>query len=148
MDETFFKILTEKHKDLVEMIRNKKFFLLVPPSKSIMQSMLNRNFYEGHLFFQCEFEEKNYIDLHGKVLELNNNTFQSYIGNKYQSSKGYKKLMNFNIIDQNFMESMGSHVQVIHVDNIVDESLYQTTVMTSQSMIKKEQLRKCHSKDE
>ena len=56
--------------------------------------------------------------------------------------------MNFNIIDQNFMESIGSHVQVIHVDNIVEESLYQTTVMTSQSMIKKEQLRKCNTKDE
>ena len=80
MDELFFKILTEKHKELVETIKNKKFFLLVPPAKSIMQNYLTRYFYESHLFFQCEFEEKNYVDLHGKVLELNNNTFSTYMG--------------------------------------------------------------------
>ena len=56
--------------------------------------------------------------------------------------------MNFNIIDQNYMESLGPHVQVIHVDNIIDESLHQTTVITTASMIKREQLRKCYSKDE
>jgi hypothetical protein len=80
MDELFFKILTEKHKDLVETIKNKKFFLLVPPAKSIMQNYLTKNFYESHLFFQSEFDEKNYVDLHGKVLELNNNTFHTFIG--------------------------------------------------------------------
>lgn len=147
MDELFFRVLTEKHKDLVEMIKTKKFFLLVPPPKSIVQSYLNRNFYEGHLFFQSEYDEKTYIDLHGKVLELTNNTFQTYMG-KSLLNIGYKKIMNFNIIDQTFMESLGPHVQVIHVDNIIDENLHQTTVITSASMIKREQLRKCYSKDE
>ena len=81
MDELFFKILTEKFKDIVEMIKSKKFFLLVPPAKSIMQTYLTRSFYESHLFFQSEYDEKTYVDLHGKVLELSNNTFQTYIGN-------------------------------------------------------------------
>jgi len=56
--------------------------------------------------------------------------------------------MNFNIIDQTFMESMGSNVQVILIDNIIDESLHQITVISSASILKRELLRKCYTKEE
>ena len=62
MDELFFRILTEKQKDLFEIIKTKKFFILVPPSKIIEQKNLTRNFYECHLFIQNEYDEKFYID--------------------------------------------------------------------------------------
>ncbi len=46
------------------------------------------------------------------------------------------------------METLGQDVKVIHVDNIIDENLHQTVVITTASMLKREQLRKCYSKDE
>jgi hypothetical protein len=77
--------------------------------------------------------------LQGRVLELNNNTFQTHLG--------YKRAMYFNILDETIMENI-PNVQITHIDNIIEDSMYQTVISSSASIYKKEMLRKCQSKEE
>ena len=139
MELLFFKILSETQSDLLLLMQKKKYNLLVPPSKCISQTMLTKQFYENHLFYQCDYDERTYINLNAKVLEFNNNTFQTHLG--------FKKMMYFNVLDQNIMESF-TNVQVIHIDNIIDENMYQTVISSTTSIYKKEMLRRCSSKEE
>ena len=139
MELLFFKILAETQSDLLLVMEKKKYNLLVPPSKCISQNMLTKQFYENHLFYQSDYDERTYINLNAKVLEFNNNTFQTHLG--------FKKIMFFNVLDQNIMESF-TNVQVIHIDNIIDENMYQTVISSTTSIYKKEMLRRCSSKEE
>ena len=140
MEQLFFKILFEFQGDLLLLImKKKKYYLLVPPTKCILQNVLTTSFYENHLFYQSDYDERIYINLQGKVLELNNNTFQTHLG--------YKKMMYFNIIDESIMENI-PNVQIIHIENIIDESMYQPVISSNASIYKKEMLRRCSSMDE
>lgn len=139
MDELFFRVLFETQGDLLLILMKKKYYLLVPPTKCISANMLTKQFYENHCFYQSEYDDRTYLNLQGKVLELNNNTFQTHLG--------YKKVMYFNIIDESIMETM-PNVQITHIDNIIDESMYQTVISSSASIYKKEMLRKCPTKEE
>ncbi len=139
MEELFFKELFEKQGDILLLMMKKKYYLLVPPTKCITANMLTTQFYENHCFYQCEYDDRTYLNLLGKVIELNNNTFQTHLG--------FKRLMYFNIIDESILEAM-PNVQIIHIDNIIDESMYQTVISSSASIYKKEMLRKCPSKEE
>ena len=139
MDELFFKLLLETQGDLLLLIMKRKYYLLVPPTKCISSNMLTTPFYENHVFYQSDYDDRTYINLQGKVLELNNNTFQTHLG--------YRRMMYFNIIDESIMENI-PNVQITHIDNIIDESMYQTVISSSASIYKKEMLRKCISKEE
>src|SRR5215213_9970334 len=96
MEELFFKVFFETQGDLLLLILKKKYFLLVPPSKCVSSSMLTKQFYENHLFYQSEYDDKTYINLQGKVLELNNNTFQTHLG--------FRRSMYFNVNDESIMQ--------------------------------------------
>ena len=139
MNELFFKELFEKHGDLLLIMMKRKYYLLVPPSKCITANMLTAQFYENHCFYQCEYDERTYLNLQGKVLELYNNTFQTHLG--------FNKMMYFNIIDESIMETL-PNVQITHINNIIDESMYQTVISSTTSIYKKEMFRKCTSKEE
>lgn len=140
MEELFFKVLFEFQGDLLVLFMNgKKYFLLVPPTKCIMQNVLTTSFYENHLFYQSDYDDRIYINLQGKVLELNNNIFQTHLG--------YKKIMYFNVIDEFIMEEI-PNVNIIKIENIIDESMYQPVITSASSIYKKEWLRRCSSREE
>src|SRR5689334_5309839 len=97
MEELFFKILNEKHKDLVEIAAKKKFIFFTPQPKYITPNMLTRNFYDNHTFYQCEYDEKMYINLNARVIEVNKN-------NQFRTFLGFKQQMNFNIVEESMRE--------------------------------------------
>ena len=77
-DELFFRFLTDKNNDLLQMAAKKKYTFMVPLPKCIPANMLIRNFYDNHTFYQCDYDENMHINLNGRVLEVKNNQFQTY----------------------------------------------------------------------
>lgn len=133
MEDLFFKILNDKHKDLIEIAAKKKYMFLVPQAKYIIPNMLTRSFYDNHTFYQCEFDDKMYVNLNGRVLEIKNNQFLTFLG--------FKKPLKFNVVDESIREISNSYVKVLYIDNVIDELTYnqsgQSTVITKKEIIKK-----------
>lgn len=114
---------------------------MVPQAKYITPNMLNRPFFDNHVFFQCEYDEKILINLNGRVIQSNNNQFQTYLG--------FKKLMTFNVIDEGQREVSNNYVKVVYIDNVIDETVYnQNNVVTGGSIPKRDVLKRFTTKDE
>ena len=139
-DALFFKILTEKNKDLLDIAIKKKYTFMVPSAKFITPNMLNRTFYDNHTFYECEYDPKYQINLNGKVIEIKNNQFNTYLG--------FKKPMTFNSIEESFKEFHNSLLKIIYIDNVVDETVYNQNSTSAGSSIKKEILKKFNSREE
>lgn len=140
MDDTlFFKILNEKHKDLLEAASKKKYTFMVPPAKNIAPNMLIRTFFDNHTFFHCEYDEKMQISLNGRVLQFNNNQFTTFLG--------YKRIMTFNVLDESMREVSNNYIKVIYIDNVIDETTYNVT-SSHGNFPKKEVLKKCSNMED
>ena len=139
MEDLFFKVLNEKNKDLLEIASKKKYTFMVPLSKFITPNMLIRPFYDNHTFYASEYDDKIHINLNGRALEYKNNQFQSYIG--------FKKQMNFNIIDESMREINNCYIKVIYIDNIIDETVYNSTNIILNPN-KKETLKRFNNKED
>lgn len=114
---------------------------LVPIPKFIDENFLTRNFYNNHIFYQCDYDEKIYINLNGRALELSStHQFQTYLG--------FKDNLTFNIVEQLKMELSYDNVTVVYIDNLIDEKLYAKTTNTDPSSFKKDSLKRCSNKDE
>jgi hypothetical protein len=115
---------------------------MVPPSKYITTNMLIRTFYDNHCFFQCEYDDKMMINLNGKVIQSNNNQFQTFLG--------FKKPMMFNVVDEGMREvGTNSYVKVVYIDNVIDESAYnQTSIVSNANTAKREVLKRYSNKEE
>ena len=87
---------------------------MIPPSKYITLNMLTRPFYDNHIFYNCEYEEKMLINLNGKVIQSNNNQVQTYLS--------FKRPMIFNVLDEGMREVGNSCVKAVYIDNVIDES--------------------------
>lgn len=138
-DILFFKILMRKQPDLMEVAIKKRYTFIVPLAKFITPNMLTRSFYDNHTFYQCEYDENMYINLNGKVLELSENRFVSFLG--------FKKMMLFNIIDASSREVDQGIVKVVYADNVIDESVYNQG-SHSASISKKEIIKRFSSREE
>ena len=139
-DALFFKVLTEKNKDLLEMAIKKKYTFMVPSAKFIAPNMLTRAFYDNHIFYECEYDPKYQINLNGKVIEIRNNQFYTYLG--------FKKQMTFNSIEESFKEIQNSLLKIIYIDNVVDETVYNQNSSAATSAPKKEILKKLNTREE
>ena len=139
-DALFFKILSEKNKDLLDIAIKKKYTFMVPAAKFITPNMLTRTFYDNHTFYECEYDPKYQINLNGKVIEIKNNQFNTYLG--------FKKAMSFNSIEESFKEFHNSLLKIIYIDNVVDETVYNQNSTSVGSAVKKEILKKFNSREE
>jgi hypothetical protein len=142
MDDTlFFKNLLEKHKDLVEMSTKKKYTFIVPLAKYITPNMLIRNFYDNHVFYQCDYDPKMYVNLNGRVLEFKNNQFQTFLG--------FKRQMTFNVIEELMREIMNNvYTKVIYIDNVIDETVYNQSSSVTSNLSKKDTMKRYNNKDD
>jgi hypothetical protein len=139
-DALFFKVLTEKHKELLDISIKKKYTFMVPLAKFIAPNMLTRAFYDNHTFYECEYDPRYQINLNGKVIEIKNNQFHTNLG--------FKKQMTFNSIEESFKEIQNSLLKIIYIDNVVDETVYNQNSSTATSAPKKEILKKLNSREE
>lgn len=140
-DFLYFKVLSEKHKELIEIGAKKKYLFIVPQAKYIAHNMLVRNFYDNHTFFISDYDEKMYINLNGRVLELKNNQLNTILG--------FKKQMTFNIVDRFNREVNNTYLEVLYIDNVIDESVYnQNTTSNTTNVTKKEILKRYTTKDD
>ena len=113
----------------------------MPLAKFITYNMLTRNFYDNHIFYQCNYDEKIFINLNGRAIELSSaNQFQTYLG--------FKKNMSFNVIEQMKMELFNDIINIVYIDNVIDETIYTQTTNTTGSLYKKDIIRRCQNKDE
>jgi len=103
--------------------------------------LLTRNFYDNHIFYQCEYEDKVYINLNGKAIELSSN-------NQFQTFLGFKKNMTFNVIEQVKMELLTDVVSIVFIDNVIDENYYTQSNTNDSSSFKKDIIKRCTNKDE
>jgi hypothetical protein len=141
MDDTlFFKVLMDKNKDLMEIGSKKKYIFMVPLAKYITPNMLIRTFYDNHIFFVCEYDDKMYINLNGRVIQLINNLFESFLG--------FKKKMTFNVIDRCDREVGNFYIDVIYIDNVIDETVYNQNANNPPNVPKKEMLKRYNNKDD
>lgn len=113
---------------------------MVPPSKYITHNMLNRAFYDNHLFYHCEYDEKMMINLAGKVIQSNNNQFNTYLL--------FKRPMLFNVIDEGMREVGNSCIKVIYIDNVIDETAFSQSSIMMNTGSKRDSLKRMISKDE
>ncbi len=114
---------------------------MVPIPKFISLNLLTRNFYDNHIFYQCEYEDKVYINLNGKAIELSSN-------NQFQTFLGFKKNMTFNVIEQVKMELLTDVVSIVFIDNVIDENYYTQSNTNDSSSFKKDIIKRCTNKDE
>ncbi|MCQ2821687.1 MAG: hypothetical protein MJ252_30890 [archaeon] len=124
-EDLFLKILQDNYPDLYQMALQKKYKILVPQKRCIIETMLNRNFYDNHIFNVSRFDDSMYVNLNGKVLKLDNQKFTSYLG--------WKKDMEFSIKDQFVVDQ---DLSCILIDNVCDDSNYNKTTSSSQSSTK------------
>jgi hypothetical protein len=110
-------------------------------AKFISNNLLTRPFYDDHIFYQCEYDEKIYINLNGKAIELSSsNQFQTYLG--------FKKNMTFNIVEQVKMELLNDNANVVFIDNVIDEKLFTLTTNSEAGSFRKDIIKRCSDKDE
>ena len=134
-DRYFFKLLEEKYGDLLKVSVKKKYIFLIPSSKFVTAEMQNKQFYDNHTFYQCEYDPNLYISLLGKVLQKDNSSFQTFLG--------FKKSMIFNVNEEFEREVSvpgvkgSSYIKVIYIDNVVDESCYNPSVSNTNNPIKR-----------
>lgn len=113
----------------------------MPIPKFISLNLLTRNFYDNHIFYQCEYDDKIYINLNGKAIELSTiNQFQTYLG--------FKKNMTYNVVEQVKMELLTDVVNIVYIDNVIDENYYTQTNTADMSSFKKDVLKRCSNKDD
>jgi len=113
----------------------------VPLSKFISADLLTRNFFDNHIFYQCEYADKIYINLNGKAIEFSStNQFQTYLG--------FNKNMTFNVIEQVKMELLSDVVSIVYIDNVIDEKNYTQNNTADQASQRKDVLKRCANKDE
>jgi hypothetical protein len=113
---------------------------MVPLDKYITPNMLIRTFYDNHCFYKCEYDPKLHISLTGRVIQLNDNQFKTFLG--------YKKPMSFNVIDENMREVGNNYISVVYIDNVIDETVYNQNSIPSGTISKKEFLRRFATKEE
>jgi hypothetical protein len=143
----FFKTLEEKYSDLLKTAVKKKYVFLIPSYKFVTPNMQNKFFYENHIFYQSDYDPSLFVSLNGRVLEHVNNSFNTFLG--------FKKPMKFSIEEELYQEvniqgvSCSPSVKVIYIDNVIDESCYNTTVgQNSGNQVKKESLNQMNTKEE
>ena len=115
-DDIFLKKLQTQFTEVYKIAKENKYKILVPQKKFIIEAMLNRNFYENHIYKVCKYDDKMYINLNGKVLKLENKKFVSYLG--------WKKDMEFTIKDNIVADE---DVSCILIDNVCDDGNYNKT---------------------
>ena len=151
MDENklYFKVLEEKHSELLRVSFKKKYQFLAPSNKYISQTMLNKTFYENHIFFLSDYDPTLFVSLTGKVLQMN--LAECY----FQSFIGYKQHMKFNVIGEGMREisvpgvSSSCTIKVTNIDNVIDENCYNPpSNALKESMIKKDMLLRFDKKEE
>lgn len=113
---------------------------IVPQSKFITPNMLERHFYDNHTFYQCEYDESIYISLSGRVLQLLDNQFKTFLG--------YSKEMKFNMLDTSKRELDNQSIDVVYIDNVINELAYTTSSSTSKAMSKKDSLKRAKTKED
>ena len=147
-DKLFFRILEEKHLDLLQVSIKNRYTFLIPSSRYLSPNMITRNFYENHMFFSCEYDRSLMVSLSGKVMEvISNSTLGTYLG--------FRKSMQFNIVEEldrciNIPGNNNSNsVRIVHIDNIIDEDSYNPMISSSiQAPKNKDALKQCSSSDE
>jgi hypothetical protein len=115
---------------------------MIPPPKYITSNMLIRQFYDNHIFFQCDYDPKIMVNLNGKVIQSNENQFQTYLG--------FRKPMIFNVVGEGMREVANLYIKFVQIDNVIDESAYnQNSIMiTTNQTNKREPLKRFQTKDE
>jgi hypothetical protein len=113
---------------------------MVPPAKYITHNMLNRQFYDNHIFYNCEYDEKLMINLSGKVIQSTNNQFHTYLS--------FKRPMLFNVIDEGIRDVGNNCIKVIYIDNVIDETAYSQSSILMNTSSKRDSLKRMVSKDE
>lgn len=143
-DRFFFKFLEEKYSELLKVAVRKKYVFLIPSAKYV--STQNKNFYENHTFYQSEYEPNYLVSLQGKVLEHKDTAFYTYLG--------FKKDMVFNIEQELYRDvniqgvSSSPTIKIIFIDNVIDETSYNSTVNPNSNANKKDSLNRLNTKDE
>lgn len=132
--DLFLTTLSEKFKDLQKTAIENKYRVLVPLKKFVTDSMLDKNYYDNHIFFISKFDENMYINLNGKALKLEKQKFIPYLGWKKSM-----KNMEFNVKDQ-FTTSQGLSCSV--VDNEFDEQSYDPKAQTQDKDINQKRLQR------
>lgn len=112
-EDIFISTLSKQYPDLYSNAIKKKYKVLVPHKNLIFDSMLNRNFYDNHIFSVCKYDPNSYVNLCGKTLVLDHQ--------KFITSLGFKKVLEFKIKEE-FMTDQG--LSCIVIDNICDENKY------------------------
>lgn len=131
MDEkTFFKVLEEKYSELLKVCLKKSpcYHVYLPPYKYLSPNMLNKGFYENHIYCRSEYNPSLLISLNGKVLSHNQSdeSLQTFIG--------FKKPLKFGLFGevQREVNVVGSSsaqlITVINIDNVIDENSYNSNI--------------------
>lgn len=145
-DKLFYKTLEEKYHEILKVAVKKKYIFLVPSFKYVTQNMLNKSFFENHTFYQCEYDSSLFISLQGKVLKFENNAFKTYLG--------HKKEMVFNVVEELYKEvniqglTINPTIKAMSIDNVIDESCYNTTNINVNNNFKKEAFVRFNTKEE
>jgi hypothetical protein len=150
MDESkmYFNGLEVKFAELLNIGLKKKYQFFAPAPKYINSNMLNKAFYENHIFFQSDYEPNLFVSLSGKVLQYKKNLFESYLG--------FKKFMLFNVVGESYREVNiqgvvgGSNtIKVINIDNVIDEACYNPpTSNHRETVVRKDSLVRYSTKQE
>lgn len=132
MDEkTFFKVLEDKYSELLKVClkKNSSFSVYLPPYKYLAPNMLNKGFYENHIYCRSEYNPSLLISLNGKVLSHNqsDDSLQTFIG--------FKKPLKFGISGENMREvnvaglsSSPQSINVVNIDNVIDENSFNSNI--------------------
>lgn len=143
----FFKTLEDKYAELLKTAVKKKYVFLIPSYKFVTPNMQNKYFYESHIFYQCDYDTSLFVSLNGRVLEHTANSFNTFLG--------FKKQMKFNVEEELYQEvniqglSSSPSVKVLYIDNVIDESCYNTGVgLNSGTQSKKDSLTQMNTKEE
>lgn len=136
----YFKVLSEKNKDLLEVAAKKQYTFMVPLAKFITPNMLLRPFYDNHTFYECEYDPNFFINLNGKVIEYKNNQINTFLG--------FKKPMVFNALEETMREVNNTSIKMISIDNVIDETIYNTNTASVSNAPKKELLKRYNNKED
>ena len=112
-EDLFLSTLAKNFPDIYEIARKKKYKLLVPLKRCIIETMLNRNFYDNHIYAVSKYDENMYVNLNGRVLKLDNQKFTSFLG--------WKKDMEFAIKEEFIIDQ---ELSCILIDNVCDDANY------------------------
>lgn len=134
----FMSKLCSDFLDLMKIMTQKKYSLLVPPKNLITVSSLTKNFYYNHIFYVSKYNEHLYVNLNGKVLKYEHPKFTTYLG--------WKKEMTLTITDSykyTVPSTNGQDIDCLAIDNVSEEVNY-----TENKSNNKNQLKRCSNQKE